>query len=133
MQACTVSFVISALAMGTAPACAELCPPPFLLTWSTTCYACRPSLACLQDLSSNGTYVNGECVGRGRSLPLADGDRIALVLSVAPLAEQAWVYHAGGRSAILCCGVQGQAGCRAAVLEGSLRVVGIELPAGRLR
>lgn len=51
--------------------------------------------AALQDLSSNGTYVNGERVGKGCSMPLADGDRISLVLSVAPLAEQAWVFHTG--------------------------------------
>ncbi|PRW60207.1 E3 ubiquitin- ligase CHFR isoform X4 [Chlorella sorokiniana] len=51
--------------------------------------------ALLEDLSSNGTYVNGERVGQGCSAPLADGDRISLVLSVAPLAEQAWVFHAG--------------------------------------
>ena len=60
-----------------------------------------PLLVNLQDLSSNGTYVNGERVGQGCSVPLADGDRISLVLSVAPLAEQAWVFHTGDHDMIV--------------------------------
>ncbi|KAL4428663.1 hypothetical protein ABPG77_009769 [Micractinium sp. CCAP 211/92] len=50
---------------------------------------------CCCDLSSNGTFLNGERVGRGRAVPLADGDRISLVLSVAPLAEQAFIFRTG--------------------------------------
>ncbi|KAL4447679.1 hypothetical protein ABPG75_004898 [Micractinium tetrahymenae] len=52
-------------------------------------------IGCLQDLSSNGTFLNGERVGRGRAEPLSDGDRISLVLSVAPLAEQAFIFQTG--------------------------------------
>ena len=57
---------------------------------------CPPLLPAPQDLSSNGTFLNGELVGKGRSVPLAAGDRISLVLSVSPLAEQAWLFHTGG-------------------------------------
>ncbi|KAL4856875.1 hypothetical protein ACK3TF_002919 [Chlorella vulgaris] len=58
--------------------------------------------AVLEDLSSNGTYCNGERVGRGSSRVLADGDRISLVLSVAPLAEQAFIYHRGDPRGLDC-------------------------------
>lgn len=60
---------------------------------------CTRAPAAPQDLSSNGTFLNGRRLGRGRSAPLADGDRIALVLSVAPLAEQAFTYCRGGWAA----------------------------------
>ncbi|CAD7704362.1 unnamed protein product [Ostreobium quekettii] len=49
----------------------------------------------LEDCSSNGTFVNGKKVGRGKSIPLKDGDRMSLVLSVAPLVEQYFMYHEG--------------------------------------
>jgi pSer/pThr/pTyr-binding forkhead associated (FHA) protein len=63
-------------------------------------------LLCLlpQDWSSNGTFLNGRRLGRGCATPLADGDRVSLVLSVAPLAEQAFTFHAGrqGRALGVC-------------------------------
>lgn len=49
----------------------------------------------LKDCSSNGTFVNGEKVGKGRTAGLKHGDRISLVLSVAPLVEQYFTYWAG--------------------------------------
>ncbi|GMH36421.1 hypothetical protein BSKO_04289 [Bryopsis sp. KO-2023] len=49
----------------------------------------------LEDCSSNGTFVNGEKVGKGKSLDIKHGDRISLVLSVAPLVEQYFIYWAG--------------------------------------
>lgn len=51
--------------------------------------------AVLCDLSSNGTFLNGAKIPRNVPVPLHDGDRIALVLSVAPLLEQAFVFHSG--------------------------------------
>ncbi|GAB4822418.1 hypothetical protein N2152v2_009464 [Parachlorella kessleri] len=51
--------------------------------------------ALLEDCSSNGTFLNGQKVGRSGGVELKDGDRVSLVLSVAPLAEQYFVYHAG--------------------------------------
>lgn len=39
--------------------------------------------------------MNGEKVGRGRIKELKHGDRISLVLSVAPLVEQYFIYWAG--------------------------------------
>lgn len=45
--------------------------------------------------SSNGTFLNGEALPRGGRAGLADGDRISLVLSVAPLYEQGFTFHAG--------------------------------------
>lgn len=50
---------------------------------------------CLQDCSSNGSFLNGEKVPRWGEAPLQDGDRISLVLSVAPLAEQFFTFHSG--------------------------------------
>lgn len=51
--------------------------------------------ATLRDVSSNGTFLNGKKLCRGEEAPLSDGDRISLVISVAPLAEQAFLFHAG--------------------------------------
>jgi len=53
--------------------------------------------AYVEDLSTNGTFLNGERVPRGAAAPLCDGDRLSLVLSVAPLTEQFFVFHAGAR------------------------------------
>jgi hypothetical protein len=55
--------------------------------------------AVLEDCSSNGTFLNGGKIGKGQSVPLAEGDRISLVLSVAPLVEQVgppWEGRGGG-------------------------------------
>ncbi|GMH41369.1 hypothetical protein BSKO_09279 [Bryopsis sp. KO-2023] len=49
----------------------------------------------LEDCSSNGTFVNGEKVGKGKSLDIKHGDRISIVLSVATLVEQYFIYWAG--------------------------------------
>lgn len=50
----------------------------------------------LLDCSSNGTFVNGELVRvRGSGMPLAAGDRVSLVLSVTPLVELSFTFHAG--------------------------------------
>jgi hypothetical protein len=56
-----------------------------------------PAAAYVEDLSTNGTFLNGERVARGAAAPLRDGDRLSLVLSVAPLTEQFFVFHAGAR------------------------------------
>eukprot|EP00887_Chlorella_sp_A99_P003054 scaffold9.g3054.t1 len=49
----------------------------------------------VEDVSSNGTFLNGAKIARARRAPLSDGDKVSLVLSVAPLAEQAWVFRRG--------------------------------------
>ncbi len=49
----------------------------------------------LEDCSLNGTFLNGSKLGQGRALVLADGDRVSLVLSVAPLAEQCFTFRRG--------------------------------------
>ena len=59
----------------------------------------RLAPAAAQDLSSNGTFVNGRKLkvaqdGTGRRW-LAAGDRISLVMSVKPLHEQYYIYHPG--------------------------------------
>lgn len=68
---------------------------------------CSPALClpCPQDLSSNGTFLNNARLPRSAQAPLADGDRVSLVLSVAPLAEQAFIFRKGGRagSPAACC------------------------------
>ena len=71
-----------------------------------------PPLVTLQDFSSNGTFINGLKVGCGRTAMLADGDRLSLVLSVAPLAELAFTFHQGvpGRCACTAGGQQGREG-----------------------
>ena len=46
-------------------------------------------------LRNNSTFINGTKIGLGKSVHLNDGDRISLVLSVAPLVEQYFVYHEG--------------------------------------
>ncbi|BDA46284.1 hypothetical protein COCOBI_08-3760 [Coccomyxa sp. Obi] len=52
--------------------------------------------ALLIDCSTNGTFVNGaRASSQGLGTPLRDGDRISLVLSVTPLVEQYFVFHAG--------------------------------------
>lgn len=53
------------------------------------------SLPTLRDISRNGTFLNGRKISRGEEAPLIDGDRISLVLSVAPLSEQAFIFHLG--------------------------------------
>lgn len=49
----------------------------------------------LEDCSLNGTFLNGSKLGPGRAAALADGDRVSLVLSVAPLAEQCFTFWRG--------------------------------------
>ena len=56
-----------------------------------------PPAAYLEDFSSNGTFLNGERVPAGAAVPLRDGDRLSLVLSVAPLMEQFFTFHQGAR------------------------------------
>ena len=48
-----------------------------------------------QDCSSNGTFVNNRKLGKGESALLNDMDKISLVMSVAPMAEQYFIYHKG--------------------------------------
>ena len=48
-----------------------------------------------QDCSSNGTFVNNRKLGKGESALLNDKDKISLVMSVAPMAEQYFIYHKG--------------------------------------
>ena len=56
----------------------------------------KPSPAAyLEDFSSNGTFLNGERVPAGAAVALRDGDRLSLVLSVAPLTEQFFTFHQG--------------------------------------
>ncbi len=56
-----------------------------------------------QDLSSNGTFLNGrklKSAGNTDGAPrqwLSGGDRISLVMSIKPLAEQYYTYHTGER------------------------------------
>lgn len=42
-----------------------------------------------------GTYINGNKIGPGTRVTIKNGDRISLVLSVAPLVEQFFIYHEG--------------------------------------
>lgn len=56
-----------------------------------------PPAAYLEDFSSNGTFLNGERVPAGAAVALRDGDRLSLVLSVAPLTEQFFTFHQGAR------------------------------------
>ena len=50
----------------------------------------------LLDCSSNGTFVNGErALSEGMGTALRDGDRVSLVLSVNPLVELYFIFHAG--------------------------------------
>lgn len=62
----------------------------------------------LLDESSNGTYVNGRRVGRGRSVPVAEGDQI-LVLPASQVGRHAEVGFVLLRDAkgAHCCGVGG--------------------------
>lgn len=53
------------------------------------------AVAYLEDCSTNGTFLNGERVPHGESAPLRAGDRLSLVLSVAPLTEQFFTFHEG--------------------------------------
>ncbi|KAK9845291.1 hypothetical protein WJX81_002548 [Elliptochloris bilobata] len=53
------------------------------------------SAALLEDFSTNGTFLNGERVPAGAAVALRDGDRLSLVLSVAPLTEQFFTFHQG--------------------------------------
>ena len=59
------------------------------------------SAAAAQDLSSNGTFVNGRKLKSAQDAAgrrwLTPGDRISLVMSVKPLHEQYYIYHTGGR------------------------------------
>lgn len=55
----------------------------------------QPPVLLLEDCSSNGTFHNGRKMSRGEVARLSDGDRISLVLSVAPLLEQYFTFHAG--------------------------------------
>ncbi|GBF89177.1 hypothetical protein Rsub_01894 [Raphidocelis subcapitata] len=52
-------------------------------------------VAVLEDCSSNGTFINGRKIGKGETVTLAEGDRISLVSSVAPLVEQFFHFRAG--------------------------------------
>ncbi|KAF6266719.1 hypothetical protein COO60DRAFT_10326 [Scenedesmus sp. NREL 46B-D3] len=51
--------------------------------------------AVLEDCSSNGTFLNHTKLAKGESVSLVDGDRISLVLSVAPLVEQFFTFKSG--------------------------------------
>ena len=53
------------------------------------------AVAYLEDCSTNGTFLNGERVPHSESAPLRAGDRLSLVLSVAPLTEQFFTFHEG--------------------------------------
>jgi pSer/pThr/pTyr-binding forkhead associated (FHA) protein len=54
----------------------------------------KPSVQ-LQDLSSNGTFLNGRKMAPGSTVTLAEGDVISLVLSVAPFAEVSYTLRLG--------------------------------------
>ena len=57
---------------------------------------CSGAGARLLDCSSNGTFINGEPVSKnGTGSLMRDGDRLSLVLSVTPLVEHFFIYHAG--------------------------------------
>ena len=60
---------------------------------------CRTRCAVAQDLSSNGTFVNGRKLKSAQDGAerrwLTAGDRISLVMSVKPLHEQYYIYHTG--------------------------------------
>ena len=66
---------------------AELCRLDSRLAGAAAAY--------LEDFSSNGTFLNGERVPGGAAVALRDGDRLSLVLSVAPLTEQFFTFHQG--------------------------------------
>ena len=53
----------------------------------------------LLDCSTNGTFINGtRASSQGLGTPLQNGDRVSLVLSVTPLVEQYFIFHAGEQS-----------------------------------
>lgn len=78
--------------------------------------------ALLEDHSSNGTFVNGQRLEPGQGVWLEDGDRVSLVLSVSPLAEQYFIFKQGCPDAVLvegsCAGVTRTAGIAPAAANG---------------
>ena len=73
----------------------ELCRLDSRLALSPKPSTAAPPAAYLEDFSSNGTFLNGERVPAGAAVGLRDGDRLSLVLSVAPLTEQFFTFHQG--------------------------------------
>lgn len=53
------------------------------------------TLATIEDLSTNGTFVNGKRLAKGERVNLNDGDRISLVLSLSPMVERALNFQTG--------------------------------------
>ena len=53
------------------------------------------SIATIEDLSSNGTFVNGKRLSKGERVNLHDGDKISLVMSLSPMVERAVIFRAG--------------------------------------
>ena len=57
---------------------------------------CECAGARLLDCSSNGTFINSAQASRScRGSFMQDGDRLSLVLSITPLVEHFFTYHAG--------------------------------------
>lgn len=52
----------------------------------------RVMITCMTFVAA-GTFINGQRMPRRSQAWLADGDRVSLVLSVAPMAEQCFVYR----------------------------------------
>lgn len=68
------------------------------LKQATESSICKCAGARLLDCSSNGTFINGAQASRScRGSLMQDGDRLSLVLSVTPLVEHYFIYHAGLR------------------------------------
>lgn len=51
--------------------------------------------AYVEDQSANGTFLNGERLSKGELVPLKDGDRLSLILSLSPMLERSFVFHMG--------------------------------------
>lgn len=51
--------------------------------------------AFVEDQSANGTFLNGRRLTRGEQVPLNNGDRLSIVLSLSPMLERSFTVHFG--------------------------------------
>ena len=52
--------------------------------------------AFVEDQSANGTFLNGRRLAKGEQIPLRQGDRLSVVLSLSPMLERSFTVHFGG-------------------------------------
>lgn len=53
------------------------------------------SQAFVEDQSANGTFLNGRRLVKGEQVPLRQGDRLSVVLSLSPMLERSFTVHFG--------------------------------------